>query len=61
MPDGVDTYNGNTVGAGAAPLTHLITGVDHDGDAGEADATEPVTVTVPSAVAAWWDGLRDAQ
>ena len=42
---------------GAAPETYMIAGVDHDGLVG----TEPVTVTVPSAVAAWWDGLNNAQ
>ena len=58
LPTGDDTYNGDAAATGAAPETHTIVGVDHDDDA---DTTAVIDVTVPSAVAAWWDGLTDTQ
>ena len=54
LPDD-DDYNGDGVGDGAAPLIYTIDDVDHDDDT----ETPGIPVTVPSAVAAWWDRLSD--
>ena len=51
------SYNGDTGPGSFAPVTNEIADFDHDDDA----ETGGITITVPSAVAVWWDRLTQAQ